>query len=167
MYKYAHTNKAANILFHNETCICTHTRIGSCAHTIPTTHTWSRRTPKKKLYWFEKEFLRLVLMAGREKLWWRLKERKFKICAAEKLLVVKIQFEELCFKTSFEGRREWLWWTARGTEFQICVQQRSRRHNHHAVLFCRLGFTKFYHLRKNAVTYKGCRSGHGQPSTKG
>ena len=47
-------------------------------------------------------------MAGREKLWWRLKERKFKICAAEKLLVVKRQFEELCFKTSFEGRREWL-----------------------------------------------------------
>ena len=30
--------------------------------------------------------------------------RKIKVCAAEKLLLVKILFEEVCFKTGFEGK---------------------------------------------------------------
>ena len=30
-------------------------------------------------------------------------EREFKICAAEKILLVKIRFEEVRFKASFEG----------------------------------------------------------------
>ena len=34
----------------------------------------------------------------------REREREFQICAAEKLLLVKILFEEVCFKASFEGR---------------------------------------------------------------
>ena len=32
------------------------------------------------------------------------REREFKICAAEKMLLVKILFEEESFKASFEGR---------------------------------------------------------------
>ena len=33
-------------------------------------------------------------------------ERNFKICAAETLLLVKVLFEEVRFKASFDGREE-------------------------------------------------------------
>ena len=76
-----------------------------------------------------------------------------KICAAKKqLLLVRILFEEVSFKASFEGSggkgcdREQM------EENSRFVQQRSKRNDHHAVFFLRWGCENFYHLKKSAET---------------
>ena len=53
--------------------------------------------------------------------------REFKICAAVKLLLVKILFEEVIFKVSFEGREE-------RAVSERKRQQKNKRRDHHAVL---------------------------------
>ena len=56
--------------------------------------------------------------------------REFQICAAEKLLLVKILFEEVSFKAGFEGREG----RAVTESERKRIQQRSKRHDH-AIFF--------------------------------
>ena len=59
------------------------------------------------------------------------RESEFKICtAAEKLLLVKILFEEVSFKAGFEGREG----RAVTESERKRIQQRSKRHDH-AIFF--------------------------------
>ena len=55
----------------------------------------------------------------------KLKEREFQICAAEKPLLVKILFEEVHFKASFEGG-EGRAVTAKEREFQIWTAEKQK-----------------------------------------
>ena len=56
------------------------------------------------------------------------------ICATEKLLLVKILFEEVSVKLVFKAGREGLRWRAKGREFQIWTTEK-QKYDRHAVFF--------------------------------
>ena len=95
---------------HTQTHTHTHTRTHARTHihtrTHARTHTRARAAKNiekiREVYWFQKgKFKKIV---SRRAVTDGERKREFKICAAEKLLLVKILFEEVRFKASFEGR---------------------------------------------------------------
>ena len=63
------------------------------------------------------------------------RERELQICAAEKPLLVKIQFEEVSLKANFEGGEGRAVTESERKRIPDFGQQKSKRHDHHAVFF--------------------------------
>ena len=61
-------------------------------------------------------------------------ERELKICAADKLLLVKILFEETRFKASSEGREGKTVTESERKKIPDLCSREAKRHGHHAVL---------------------------------